>query len=422
MRRMVAFRVLLVGVAAGAACFGLARADSVDLPNTLADLISPRLCPGAPSTECNVYSGTNLDCSASAVPCVSPVNMEDIFGLTGAVSRRLTSAVKFRKGSDYYYFTPITIMGVAGCGDEINQCSCDHGADIAARGLNQYAKKALDDVAPCAGYATYQVVKNGGSAPCPANPAVAASCTCTSSANSASCTNVVRADSVTLKIQRTDFTPSSVKCGFTLFKDSGTSKFEILDDPPCFVVGMAMQSNSTNVAAIDMFPQYLVQVNPNGHDGIVNVSAQATENSAPVSCAPYNTSGKTFSQIQNDIAACLNGLPLGLSTVVDSGPGNSEMNRQNGTTDPGPENATVIAQNLTTLRYANGPVVRVRNARDKAWRISVQGQDGMIIQQEGSFPTQDTPALSEWGMILVALLLLTSGYWLLRSQRKQLGA
>jgi hypothetical protein len=412
MRRIVVLRVLLVVVAVAAACFGSARAQNAgsnDVPNSV------QACSGG---DCRTRPGTDMDCDPTPGVCVASHNMPDLGSNT--VVRRLTSAVKFRKGNVYYYFTPITNIG-AGCADEIRECSCDTGEDIAARGMNQYAKKALNDLAPCIGTYTdglgnplYRVVKNGGAGACPANPAVAAACTCTSSANSASCTNTLAADAVTLKIQRLD-----ENCGFILTKAAFAEGFTIDDDPPCNFVSTVAQSTHSNIAGIDMPSQYLLQVDPNGVNGIVNVSAKLTQGSPPVSCAPFDTTGQSPSQIHNFLKTCLDGL-LGVnSAVVDSDPGNSENNKGHGHTDPGQENARAISE-IPGLRFASGPLVRVRSANAKAYRITVQGQPGMLIRQEGSVPSPNVPALSEWGMIVVALLLLTSGYWLFRRQRKQI--
>lgn len=368
--------------------------DSLEFPNsTLYTATGSGTCL---ATDPTVLDGTIAACTTNVggpVPAGTPVNMRDLVG--AGVSRRVYMSATSTLG----FFTPLTVA--PGGASEIQACSCDTGAIIAARTMNMICRKALLGVAG-GGYNGLQVFSKGG----PGDPPQGMTC----STGNFACCDVPAGSSVEMRIRRTNIDPA---CGFTMTQEAQGVFFD--NDPPCRMGGIYQLSNGGNPVQIDLFPDYLLQVDRNGVvNGNLTVTVDPVAPGAPQSFT-INTLTKTIDQLSDEIATNLSNLTgSGLEDLevnVDVTPGNS-LSQQLSLQDP-------AGNGEPRLRFANAKVVHIHNASRFIERITVQGEDGHLVRQENFAPPDATPTLNEWAMLSVALLLLASAYWLLRRRRQQ---
>jgi hypothetical protein len=203
--------------------------------------------------------------------------------------------------------------------------------------------------------------------------------------------------------------------------------YVVQDDPPCKVIGNWAASNAGNTVATDMLREMVFQVDPAETEGgaraegLISVTAVPVVGS-PASIAPVDTTGKTLEAIQDELVTKLGLLPVGLDVrkgraLPDSAVHGRALRDSNGRGQADDKSHFRKGGDVND----NFPVVHIRNAGNKLVRLEIKGQAGQFIGQSTQDVTPAIPTLGEWGMIALTLLLLASGYWLMRRRRAQVG-
>jgi len=168
-------------------------------------------------------------------------------------------------------------------------------------------------------------------------------------------------------------------------------------------------SAGPNTIATDLLPNFLVRVNKNGVDGMIDFSA--TDSNSIVTSWSVDTTGLDDDPLQAAIAAAFAANVPGLSCVAGSQ--NWAVEFSGLPKDP--------EYGRTTY---DGPFVHCSGLDGTdVQELSITALDGMKVVQETTTgplaPNHVVPTLSGWGMALLAATLLLMGGWLVR--RKQAG-
>jgi len=161
-------------------------------------------------------------------------------------------------------------------------------------------------------------------------------------------------------------------------------------------------TNAGNTLGLDLLPQYLVQVKPNGFAG--NVTFRVYHHLG-------GTNPRTISvPLQSDLAALQNAIATGFSgqgfpaTVANAG------------SSYFPTDFIPGGLGASGIQMPASPLVKISTA--SADSIECTAVPGADVTQEMNVPiTPSAPGVSPWGMVLLFGLLLLSGYWVL--QRRQ---
>jgi hypothetical protein len=402
---MLAMALALPGVALGV------NSNSKDFNNDLATGLGDAACPDSdPASEhCPIAPG-----AVGTLAGLTNVG-RIVQGNVDFPNYKVVPTIQYQsnKGNDDY-FSPV------GPGREVRVCSCDNGSTIATRSMIYMCRKAAIDDAFHDGLAKYKAFVD----PDPPGAGGGAEVECSGGGAAACCATITKAGGFTLRITNNDFVVGAGACGFQVHKGPADFLFVVSDDAPCKLVGVQHSTNAGNTVADDVLPETVLQVDPvnevenNPPTGPVRTDGNVTVTVVPLSGSPQsvvvNTTGKTQDQIHNDIANALNALPvIGLNAVAGSAEQNAPLFWR--------ALHDAKAHSDTYQRFRNGPVVRVRNAGQKLLRIELKGQPGQFLGQSGFDESLVIPTLGEWGMFALTLLLLASGYWLLRRRRAQAG-
>jgi hypothetical protein len=394
--------ILLFVLVAGSA--GLTHAKSTDWTNDVN-------CPGSSITgECFTRStspGSSAlynECPNAGVTCVgtgNPVNQLDI----GYDSLLITIVTLQKKGGGQIFsFNPSS-----SCASAIRMCNCDTAALMAARTINSWKRRYTTDPIP--------KVAACPLGPDPATHVVSQSLngspyvTCDDTF-SGSCADAAPGDTVKLSI-----TPlGSPTCTLFVYKNpnppSGSGEEVTYEtDPECIIANNFVKPNGGNTVKQDLLSDFIVQVKRNGINGVVTIGVQLDPGSAPVNKTITTLGTDTNDQVADKIVAAINSAPLNAAPYF--------LNAVK-FANAAAAGSQVEALNPGTYE-AGQPVVKVINVQLKVATISVKGATGASTGQEIIAENIDNgagiPTLSEWAMILVALMLLGSGYWLFRRQR-----
>jgi len=295
----------------------------------------------------------------------------------------------------------LSLSNLAPCAG-INECNCDKADLLTARLFNSYKRKAA--AGPAGGNAdntacpvpfdatggTYTVTQD-------ISGVGVGDTDCKTSFAAADCVDVLDTQNATLKIGVVGF-PST--CGATITKTVGAG-LSISPSPPCSLASSYMISNGGNSIGLDLLPEYLLQIQRNNFDGVVTVDVRQTPASS-FRTFTTDTTGKSDAQVLEALCTGFAGLGLDLRPIITTPAAvHSPLEQlQPGTYDPGKQ------------------VIYIRDAGAKVNLIRVTGFQGQTIVTEASAGNTQIPTLSDWGMVLLVLLFLVSGYWLFRRQRR----
>lgn len=384
-----AIPVLVLVLALGAASLvyavapGGASSDFYNLAPVVgdADCVDRSATPGA----LHDFGGADPSCGVVAsVAVVSPVNMPDVAG------RKLFGGTVIEAPGDIQL---ISISNLAPCGG-IDECNCDSANLLATRLFNSLKRKAAplhaDNGAcptpfdPTGGmFEVTQVIGAGFPGDCDVSFAD-------------ECADATVADVATLTIGVDRF-PGA--CGMEVTKDFGVTPGSLAIEPTgaCRIGSNFLISAGGNSVGVDLLPEYLLQINRGGNDGVVTVEVRQSP-AGSFSSFTVNTTGKTDDQVLESMCAGFAGLGFNLSPILAT-----------------PHEVNSPLERLQPGTYASGKkVLYIRDAGQKVNAIRVTGVVGQEIIAETSAGNTKVPAMSGWGVILLALLILTSGYWLFR--------
>ncbi|HEU5182226.1 MAG TPA: hypothetical protein VFW45_15685 [Candidatus Polarisedimenticolia bacterium] len=304
--------------------------------------------------------------------------------LTGVFFIRDTATIEF----------PVHSLGACG---SIDLCACDSAEVVSARVFNSFKRRACSNCAipecptPLADYAVEQKIGNG------------LWVVCTSLADCPDISPSATAQAF-LRIRRTD---AGSKCGFVVIREPGvsgsspTAYIRLEKDDPCDLESNWIDKDAGNIGD-DLWLVNLLQIKRNGLNGIVKFDVIPTPGASPVSFT-VDTTGKTNAVIATEMDTKFEAAGLGLRTSVAA---NAAA-------------AGSILDGFAPSPYETGqPVVVVENAGYRIAGINVKVVPGMEAIIEDLNPDPTVPTLSEWTMIILALLLLGSGYWLFLRQHK----
>lgn len=320
------------------------------------------------------------------------INVLDV--ATGA----LQTGVNFTRPSSPTINFPVQSSGGGGCGS-IDLCNCDSAEIISARVFNSYKRRACSTcgIAGCPTPLTdYQVEQKIG--------ATGTFVVCTGLGN---CPDIApdQTAQAFLRISRTD---AGAKCGFLVIREpmtpagtAGTAFVRLEADHPCGLFTNWAVPTTGNTGT-DLNLVNLIQIKRNAINGVVHFDLVPTPGAAPVSFT-VDTTGKTNAVVAAEIDTKLEAAGLGLRASVAA-------------------NAAAAGSVLDTFAgspYEVGqPVVVVENAGFRVAAIHVKVVTGQEAIMEDLNPDPSVPTLSEWAMIIMALLLVGSGYWLFRRQQR----
>jgi hypothetical protein len=230
-----------------------------------------------------------------------------------------------------------------------------------------------------------------------------------------------------LRISRTDAGP---KCGFLVIREpqtpgtAGTAYVRLEIDSPCGIFSnWANPLASSSNTGTDLSLVNLIQIKRNGINGVVRFDIQATPGAVPVSFT-VDTTGKTNAAVAAEMDTKFEAAGLGLRASVAAnaaaaGSVISGICDGNGAQagNPCATSAECGGSACLSVYEAGQPVVVVENAGFRVAAIHVKAVAGQDVIMEDLNPTPGVPTLSEWAMIIVALFILGSGYWLFRKQR-----
>jgi hypothetical protein len=298
----------------------------------------------------------------------------------------------------------LSITNLAPCGG-INECNCDKADLLTARLFNSFKRRAAagplqgnTDNTACpgpydadAGTTTYTVTQDISGV------GVVGDTNCRASFAAADCADVLDTQNATLKIGVVGF-PST--CGANITKTVGAG-LSISPSPPCSLTSSFLISNGGNTIGLDLLPEYLLQIQRNNFDGVVTVDVRQTPTSS-FRTFTTDTTGKSDAQVLEALCTGFASLGLDLRPII---------------TTPAAVHSPL--DQLQPGTYAPGQqVIYIRDAGAKVNLIRVTGFQGQTIVTEASAGNTQIPTLSEWGMVLLVLLFLVSGYWLFRRQRR----
>lgn len=191
---------------------------------------------------------------------------------------------------------------------------------------------------------------------------------------------------------------------FTLSRLANDVEFNVLTagaGPSGGTQVVAFQTHCGNTIGKDLWPWVLVQLLPNGVNGVVSYDVYHPQGGTNPRSFSVDTSAYSTSKALHDaIAAGFSGLGLGL-----------QVESQDGASARG---------NSPLLNPDDGYFVVIHNAKAKVTEIRSRALEG----QSSEIQTGDRweiPTLSEWGMIFVVALLMATGYWMLRRRKQTTG-
>jgi hypothetical protein len=335
---------------------------SYDLPN--ADQTT-----GDPDTAC--------DSSFTAPGGTCPGGLCSTRKLTGPNSERLVVAVKFQKPNKKT--ATFVLPGLAG---ETEECSCETGQIIAKRAMDELCCGIQGGGLNCTGApSVIKVSSDSDITPTPVvvtrngDPCTGPGCcdtfvppNSTNTANGPICaqpTNVGGA--LSLGINETSLNGGQ-NCAFDITYDSAIPHVNVEPNGSCKMSGILFSSSAGNTIVLDLLSRYLVQVNPNGVNGLVKFTVQdlgGVDHSFTVNTSLLPNLGALTAAI----ASGYSGLGLGLNVSVLSLPFSAQI------------------QNLPNGGgFTLNPLILISNAPLAAKSFSVRGQEGQLIVMETSEP------------------------------------
>ena len=339
-------------------------------------------------------------CPGTAVAPTFPVNVPDNLAFSPG---SLNAGIVFVKdGSSTVLYTA---SSPTPCGS-IDECRCDSAELLTARLFNSYKRRGIGGLAPACpsliSVGTYDVKQKIGVG------GFGGSCTSADFGPAGACRDLAPGESGVLQIQRTDL--GGAPCGFTLSFGPAINNGKSLriepDFPHCALGATFAITNAGNTHGDDLLPDLLLQLKRNGVNGSVLFEVRTTVNSSPLTFSVTTTAPETDTDVHTDIANHLNQLfdQLGFRLVT------AEVVPSAG--------AKSVVEPLAPGTYAAGPGVQVKGFGFHVYSIHYKAVPGMQVVSENIDPNAGSPTLNEWGMIILTGLLLASGYWLFRRQRR----
>jgi hypothetical protein len=194
--------------------------------------------------------------------------------------------------------------------------------------------------------------------------------------------------------------------GFTITRGPGIAaggvagvNIDVFDSPPALINAVNFATNGGNTVTNDPLPQHLENLRTNGVNGIVQWKVFHTQGGQNPRQFTVDTTGKTDTQIHQEIASKFVGLGLGLTAFVHSAA------------------EAPFHSHYPQAFTADDDFVRIPNQTDQGvteiWVTAVEGQ---LITIEDNIPGGNVPTLSTLGMVLLVVLLML-GAWFLHRRR-----
>lgn len=192
-----------------------------------------------------------------------------------------------------------------------------------------------------------------------------------------------------------------VGTGFLFTKLIGDAKFSIAPSGAGIVLGVNSQTNAGNNLGQDLLPNFLVQVLPNGVNGVVTFRIFHTQGGLNPRTFPIDTGTFTTLTAQaHAIRDGFNGAGLtGLTAVTRIGKLEAELYAAN------------------PQEFIQAPFTHVI-APASVTEIQVDALPGQIVIEENNAGSTPVPALSPWGVFALVLTILLASLWFLRRRAR----
>ena len=367
--KLLGFAALLVLTLAFPSLLRAQIQASYDLPNS-------DQTTGDPDTACTDSSFTDPGGTCPGGFC-------NTRKLDGPNSDRLVVAVKFQKPNKKT--ATFVLPGVAAnpvTAGQTEECSCETGQIIAKRamdelccgiqggGLNCTDAPSVIKISSDSNITPTPVVVKRNGDPCtgpdccdayvPPAP--------TNTANGPICAQPTNlGGALSLSINETSLNGGQ-NCAFDITYDSAVPHVSVEPNGSCKMSGILFSSSAGNTLVVDLLSRFLVQVNPNGVNGLVKFAVQdlaGVDHSFTVNTSLLPSLGALTAAIANGYS----GLGLGLNVSVVSLPTLAQI------------------QNLPNGGgFTLSPLILISNAPLNAKSFSVTGLEGQLIVMETSEP------------------------------------